>query len=120
MRDTDSKITRNAALKISRLPPDQQTKAAESLTTLPPVPVPGKQEKEDLESLLKDFKVNANQFLFGMKSFYRQADSFARMSFGQSSELWDSAYAVTEAIREISKKVNALKDQKQGEIDHEN
>ena len=118
MRDTDSKITKDAALKISRLPPNQQTKAAESLTALPPVP--GKQEKEDLESILKDFKAHANQFLFGMKSFCRQADSFARMSFGQSSELWDSAYAVTEAIREFSKKVNTLKDQKQGENNNEN
>ncbi|MDE7245272.1 MAG: ParB N-terminal domain-containing protein, partial [Oscillospiraceae bacterium] len=117
IRDTDNKITRDAALKISRLPPDQQAKAAESLTALPPAPAP---EKDDLESLLKDFKVNANQFLFGMKSFCRQADSFARMSFGQSSELWDSAYAVTEAIREFSKKVNTLKDQKQGENNHEN
>ena len=117
IRDADGKITRDAALKISRLPPGQQTKAAKSLTALPPTPE--KQKRDDLESLLKDFKVNANQFLFGMKSFCRQADSFARMSFGQSSELWDCAYAVTEAIREFSKKVNALKDQKRGEIDHE-
>ena len=115
MRDIDNKVTRDAALKISRLPPDQQAKAAEGLATLPPAT-----EKDDLESLLKDFKVHANQFLFGMKSFCRQADSFARMSFGQSSELWDCAYAVTEAIREFSKKVNTLKDQKQGENDHEN
>ena len=117
MRNADDKITRDAALKISRLPPDQQTKAAKSLTALPSTPE--KQEKDDLESLLKEFKVNANQFLFGMKSFCRQTDSFARMSFGQSSELWDCAYAVTEAIREFSKKVNTLKEQKQGEIDHE-
>lgn len=117
MRNADGKITRDAALKVSRLPPDQQTKAAESLTALPPAPE--KLKREDLGSLLRDFKVNANQFLLGMKSFCRQADSFARMSFGQSSELWDCAYAVTEAIRKFSKKVNALKDHKQGEIDHE-
>ena len=55
-----------------------------------------------------------------MTAFNQQADTFARMSYVQSNELWDSAVAVTDAIRAFSKKVNHIKDELQGEHDHEN
>ena len=38
IRDAGDKITKGAALKISRLPPDQQEEAAAVLTIAPPTP----------------------------------------------------------------------------------
>lgn len=110
IRDADSKITKGAALKISRLPPDQQTEAAALLTV--PTPIKKGEIIADLEYLLTEFKAHAYRFISGMKIFCRQADSFAGMSYGQSNELWDSVYVVTEAVGEFSQKVNTMKDQK--------
>ena len=45
---------------------------------------------------------------------------FARMSYMQSDELWNSAVAVTDVIRSFSKKVNHIKDELQGDHSHEN
>lgn len=118
IRDTGDKITKDAALRISRLPPDQQVKAAAVMTTVHPAPK--EQKPTELETLLSDFKANANRFISCMNTFSRQVDSFARMSFGQTSELWDSAVAVTEVISAFSRKVNQIKDQQQGDRDHEN
>ena len=118
IRDADDKITRNDALKISRLPPDQQAEAAAVLTVTPPVPK--KPKMADLEPLLTEFKTHAQRFISGMNTFSRQADSFAAMSHGQSNDLWNTAVAVTEAIRAFSKKVNQIKDQQQGDHANEN
>ena len=69
---------------------------------------------------MKEFKANAQRFISGMAIFDRQADSFARMSYMQSDELWNSAVAVTDVIRAFSKKVNHIKDELQGERTNEN
>ena len=118
IRDADDKITRSDALKISRLPPDQQAEAAAVLTITPPVPK--KPKMADLEPLLTEFKAHAQRFISGMNTFSRQADSFAAMSHGQSNDLWNTAVAVTETIRAFSKKVNQIKDQQQGDHANEN
>ncbi len=118
IQDAGDKITKGAALKISRLPPDQQEEAAAVLTVSPPAKK--KPDTADLESLLKEFKANAQRFISGMATFDRQADSFARMSYMQSDELWNSAVAVTDVIRAFSKKVNQIKDELQGDYSHEN
>ena len=118
IRDAGDKITKGTALKISRLPPDQQEEAAAILTIAPPTKK--KPGTADLESLLKEFKANAQRFIYGMATFDRQADMFARMSYMQSDELWNSAVAVTDVIRAFSKKVNHIKDELQGERTNEN
>ena len=119
IRDAGDKITKGAALKISRLPPDQQEEAAAVLTIAPPAKK--KPDTADLESLLKEFKANALRFISGMTTFDQQADMFARMSYMQSDELWNSAVAVTDVIRAFSKKVHHIKDElQQGDRDHEN
>ena len=118
IRDAGDKISRDAALKISRLPPDQQEEAAAVLTIAPPAKK--KPDTADLESLLKEFKANALRFISGMTTFDQQADMFARMSYMQSDELWNSAVAVTDVIRAFSKKVNHIKDELQGERTNEN
>ena len=118
IHEADTKITKGAALKISRLPPDQQAEAATVLTIAPPAKK--KPDTADLESLLKEFKAHAQRFISGMTAFDQQADTFARMSYVQSNELWNSAVAVTDVIRAFSKKVNHIKDELQGEHDHEN
>ena len=118
IRDAGDKITKGAALKISRLPPDQQEEAAAILTIAPPAKK--KPDTADLESLLKEFKANAQRFISGMATFDQQADMFARMSYMQSDELWNSAVAVTDVIRAFSKKVNHIKDELQGDHSHEN
>lgn len=119
IRDAGDKITKGDALKISRLPPDQQAEAAAVLTMTPPSKK--KLDTGDLETLLKEFKANAQRFIIGMAAFDRQAEMFARMSYIQNEELWNSAVAVTDVIRTFSKKVHRIKDElQQGERDHEN
>ena len=118
IQEADTKITKGAALKISRLPPDQQAEAAAVLTVAPPSKK--KPDTADLESLLKEFKAHTQRFISGMTAFARQADTFARMSYIQSNELWNSAVAVTDVIRAFSKKVNHIKDELQGDYDNEN
>ena len=116
--DSGDKITKGAALKISRLPPDQQAEAAAVLTVTPPAKK--KPDTADLESLLKEFKSHAQRFISGMTAFDQQSDTFARMSYVQGNELWNSAVAVTDVIRAFSKKVNHIKDELQGDHSHEN
>ena len=118
IRDAGDKSTKGVALKISRLPPDQQAEAAAVLTVAPPSKK--KPDTAALESLLKEFKAHTQRFISGMTAFDRQADTFARMSYVQSNELWNSAVAVTDVIRAFSKKVNHIKDELQGDHDHEN
>ena len=119
IRDAGDKITKGDALKISRLPPDQQAEATAVLTMTPPAKK--KPGADDLESLLKEFKANAQRFIIGMAAFDRQAETFARMSYIQNEELWNSAVAVTDVIRAFSKKVHHIKDElQQGDRDHEN
>ena len=107
IQNAGTKITRGAALNISRLPPDQQEEAAVRLTTLPPPPK--KQNTMDGEALLAEFKSVCCRYVSGIESFHRQADIFAGMTIHQFDELSDSAYAVTNAIRDFFQKVNEIR-----------
>jgi len=117
IRDAGKKVTKGDALKIARLPPDQQEEAAALLTTAPPKPK--KMKSEDREPFLREFKLSSCQFVSCMRDFCRQADIFAAMDYCQREELWNSAYEVTNAIQEFSQKVNAIRDQQQGENGNE-
>ena len=116
IHDADEKITKDAALKISRLPPDQQEEAAVRLTTSP-VP-PKKQNLMDGEALLSEFKAVCHRYISSIKSFYSQTDIIAGMTFLQFDELGASAYAVTNAIRDFFREVNEIRSQ-EGDTDHE-
>lgn len=117
IRDADNKITKGAALEISRLPPDQQEEAAVRLTTSPPPPK--KQNTADNEALLAEFKAVCRRYISGIESFHRQIDIFAGMTFSQFNELSDSAYAVTNVIRDFFRKVNGIRHQDKGDNKHE-
>ena len=110
IRDADDKITRSDALKISRLPPDQQEEAAAVLTIAPPAPK--RQKMMDGEAALTEFKNLCQRYVSGIESLHRKADIFAGMKIFQFNELGDSAYSVTTAIKEFFEKVH--------EIRHEN
>lgn len=111
-----AKVTQDAALKISRLPPDQQEKAAAALTIAPPTPK--KQTMMDGEAALTEFKALCCRYISGIESLYNQMDIFAEMTMFQFDELSDSAYAVTNAIKEFFQEVNAIRHE--GENDNEN
>ena len=116
IRDADDKISRDAALKISRLPPDQQEEAAAVLTIAPPTP--RKQKTMDREALLTEFKALCQRYVSGVESLQRKAEVFAQMTMFQFDELSDSAYAVTNAIKYFFVEVNEIRHE--GENDNEN
>jgi len=116
IREADSKITKGNALKISRLPPDQQKEAAAALTIAPPTPK--KQTMMDGEAALTEFKALCRRYISGIESLYNQMDIFAGMTTFQFDELSESAYAVTNAIKEFFQEVNAIRHE--GENDNEN
>ena len=118
IQNAGTKITKGDALKISRLPPDQQEEAAARLTASPHPPQ--KQTTVDSEALLSQFKAICHRYVTGVESFHRQVDVFAGMTYGQFNELSDSAYAVTNAIRDFFIKVNAIRNQEQGGTKREN
>lgn len=118
IQNAGTKITKGAALEISKLPPDQQEEAAVRLTASPPPP--GKQDTMDSEALLAKFKTICRHYCSGIESFHHQIDVFTGMTISQFDELSDSAYAVTNAIRDFFQKVNGIRNQKQGENQHEN
>lgn len=111
-----AKVTQDAALKISRLPPDQQEEAAAVLAAAPPIPK--KQTMMDGEAALTEFKALCRRYTSGIESLYNQVDIFAGMTMFQFDELSDSAYAVTNAIKEFFQEVNAIRHE--GENDNEN
>ena len=115
IRDADDKISRDAALKISRLPPDQQEEAAAVLTA---APAPKKQKTMDREALLTEFKALCQHYVSGIESLQRKAEVFAQMTMFQFDELSDSAYAVTNAIKYFFAEVNTIRHE--GENDNEN
>ena len=116
IRDADDKISRDAALKISRLPPDQQEEAAAVLTIAPPTPK--KQKMMDGEAALTEFKDLCRRYISGIESFHRQADIFAGMTIFQFNELGDSTYAVTTAIKKFFEEVHEIRHEMEKE--HEN
>ena len=116
-RDAEDKITKKDALKISRLPPDQQKEAAMRLTTSSSPPK--KQTVMDTGTVLGEFKAVCNRYISDIKSFYSQTDIIAGMTFLQFDELGTSAYAVTNAIRDFFQEMNAIRNPEE-ENEYEN
>ena len=116
IRDSDAKITKGAALKISRLPPDQQEEAAAVLTIAPPTPK--KQGMMDGEAALREFTSLCSRYVSGIKSLQHRADIFAKMRISQFDELGNGAYSVTTAIKEFFEKVHEIRHEMENE--HEN
>ena len=116
IRDSDAKITKRAALKISKLPPDQQAEAATVLTITPPVPK--RQGMMDGEAALREFTSLCSRYVSGIKSLHHRAGIFAGMSISQFDALGNSAYSVTTAIKEFFEKVHEIRHEMENE--HEN
>ena len=116
IRDAGDKITKGAALKISRLPPDQQAEAAAVLTIAPPTPK--KQGMMDGEAALREFTSLCSRYVSGIKSLHHRAGIFAGMSISQFDALGNSAYSVTTAIKEFFEKVHEIRHEMENE--HEN
>ena len=116
IRDAGDKITKGAALKISKLPPDQQAEAAAVLTIAPPTPK--RQRMADGEDALREFKLLCSRYVSDIKALHHRADVFARMSMSQFDELGNSAYSITEAIKELFEEVHEIRHEMENE--HEN
>ena len=116
IRDAGDKITKGDALKISRLPPDQQAEAAAVLTVAPPTP--RRQRMADGEDVLREFKFLCSRYVSDIKALRHRADVFARMSMSQFDELGNSAYSITEAIKELFEEVHEIRHEMEKE--HEN
>ena len=116
IRDAGDKITKGAALKISRLPPDQQEEAAAILTIAPPAPK--RQGMMDSEAALREFTSLCSRYVSGIKSLHHRAGIFAGMSISQFDALGNSAYSVTTAIKEFFEKVHEIRHEMENE--HEN
>ena len=116
IRDAGDKITKGAALKISKLPPDQQAEAAAVLTIAPSTQK--KQRIMDGEAALTEFTSLCSRYVSGIKSLHHQADIFAGMSIAQFDALGNSAYSVTTAIKEFFEKVHEIRHEMEKE--HEN
>ena len=107
IRDAGDKITKRDALKISRLPPDQQVEAAAVLTIA--APTPKKQGMMDGEAALREFTSLCSRYVSGIKSLHHRAGIFAGMSISQFDALGNSAYSVTTAIKEFFEKVHEIR-----------
>ena len=116
IKEADTKITKGAALKISRLPPDQQAEAAAVLTIA--VPSPKKQGMMDGEAALREFTSLCSRYVSSIKSLHHRAGIFAGMSISQFDALGNSAYSVTTAIKEFFEKVHEIRHEMENE--HEN
>ena len=116
IRNAGDKITKGDALKISRLPPDQQAEAAAVLTIAPPTPK--KQGMMDSEAALREFTSLCSRYVSGIKSLHHRAGIFAGMSISQFDALGNSAYSVTTAIKEFFEKVHEIRHEMENE--HEN
>ena len=116
IRDAGDKITKGDALKISRLPPDQQAEAAAVLTIA--APTPKKQGMMDGEAALREFTSLCSRYVSGIKSLHHRAGIFAGMSISQFDALGDSAYSVTTAIKQFFEKVHEIRHEMENE--HEN
>ena len=116
IRDAGDKITKGDALKISRLPPDQQAEAAAVLTIAPPTPK--KQGMMDSEAALREFTSLCSRYVSGIKSLHHRAGIFAGMSISRFDVLGNSAYSVTTAIKEFFEKVHEIRHEMENE--HEN
>ena len=134
-------MSQDTALKLSRLPYDQQAEAASLLAAgtvqsveqyqkerrerilamLPDTPPEDtrteeekkRQKAESLQSLEREFTQFIDQFLDRMKMYQGFADAFAEMSPLQISRVWDRAGAVSMAIIAFSKEIKALQAEQQ-------
>ena len=113
IRDAGDKITKGDALKISRLPPDQQAEAAAVLTIAPPTPK--KQGMMDSEAALREFTSLCSRYVSGIESLHHRAGIFAGMSISQFDALGNSAYSVTTAIKEFFEKVHEIRHEMENE-----
>ena len=116
IRDAGDKITKGAALKISRLPPDQQEEAAAVLTIAPPAPK--RKGMMDSEAALREFTALCSRYVSGIEALHHRADIFAGMTISQFDALGDSAYSVTTAIKGFFEKVHEIRHEMEKE--HEN
>ena len=116
IRDAGDKISKGAALKISRLPPDQQEEAAAVLTIAPPAPK--RKGMMDSEAALREFTALCSRYVSGIEALHHRADIFAGMSISQFDALGDSAYSVTTAIKGFFEKVHEIRHEMEKE--HEN
>ena len=116
IKEADTKITKGAALKISRLSPDQQAEAAAVLTIAPPAPK--RQGMMGSEAALREFTSLCSRYVSGIKSLHHRAGIFAGMSIAQFDALGNSAYSVTTAIKEFFEKVHEIRHEMENE--HEN
>ena len=116
IQEADTKITKGAALKISRLPPGQQEEAAAVLTASPPAPK--RQGLTDGVAALTEFKTLCSRYVSGIESLHHRADVFAGMTISQFDELGDNAYSVTTAIKGFFEKVHEIRHET--ENNHEN
>ena len=107
IRDADTKITKGDALKISRLPPDQQEEDAAVLAVSPSAPK--MQKMMDREAALTEFKALCQRCVSGIKALQNRADILAGMTSFQFGEAGDSAYAVTSAIKELFERVYEIR-----------
>ena len=117
IRDAGDKISKGAALKISKLPPDQQEEAAAVLTIAPPTPK-RRQGMMDSEAALSEFKTLCSRYVSGIEPLHHRADIFAGMTISQFDALGDSAYSVTTAIKGFFEKVHEIRHEMEKE--HEN
>ena len=113
IRDAGDKITKGAALKISKLPPDQQAEAAAVLTIASPAPK--RQGMMDSESALREFMALCSRYVSGIEALHHRADIFAGMSISQFDALGDSAYSVTTAIKVFFEKVHEIRHEMENE-----
>ena len=115
IRDAGDKISKGAALKISRLPPDQQEEAAAVLTIAPPAPK--WQGMKDSEAALREFTALCSRYVSGIESLHHRAGIFAGMTISQFDALGDSAYSVTTAIKEFFEQVHEIRHEMENEYE---
>lgn len=144
-----SDLTQDTALKISRLPYDQQAEAASLLAAgtvqsveqyqqerrerimaarppLPPDPVDTRTEEEKAQERIEAINGLARgviqffeHFLNGLQMYQGMADDFAAMPAGQISQVWHIVGLVDMALRRFIKEIKAATDEK-GKDENEN
>lgn len=140
-----SDLTQDTALKISRLPYDQQAEAASLLAAgniqsveqyqqerrerimaagppLPPDPVDTRTEEgkererlEAINSLARGVIQFFEHFLNGLQMYQGMADDFAAMPAGQISQVWHIVGLVDMALRRFIKEIKAAEAEKESE-----
>lgn len=121
LHDSDRKITKGDALKLARLPSDQQKDAAIRLTSgtsgrkseshmaeLIAFSQEAARKDENPDELRTDFVNCAKMFVNKIKSFQKYSQTFADMSPLQITIVFDSIIAVNQAMRGFSQNIKEL------------